>query len=87
MKNYYNGQTKASIEISEMVINYISCKCPKKPVEQEDYVNLIETIKYMREECIKESLNNTDGLRDVFLKGKEDIYSEIKEILEDYLYI
>jgi hypothetical protein len=87
MKNYYNGQTKASIEVSELIINYISCKCPKKPIEKEDYINLIESIKYLKEECIKECMNNEDGLYDVFLKGKEDLYSEIKEVLEDYLYI
>jgi hypothetical protein len=32
-------------------------------------------------------MKNEDGLYDAFLKGKEDLYSEIKEILEDYLYI
>lgn len=70
-----------------MIINYISLKCPKKPIEQNDYINLIESIKYMREESIKECLNNKNGLYDPFLKGKEDLYSEIKEVLEDYLYV
>lgn len=70
-----------------MIINYISLKCPKKPIEQEDYINLIESIKYLRKESIEECMNNENSLYDVFLKGKEDLYSEIKEVLEDYLYV
>lgn len=86
MSNYYQGQTKACIEASEMIDMFLKNVCPKRELGQQDFISLIENIRIVRADCIAEASEIDNGLLCSYLKGKEDIYSEVKMILEDYLY-
>lgn len=70
-----------------MIIGYVELRCPKRKITKEDFIVLINNTQVLIAQSIEDSMcNNSDGLYDCYLKGKEDLYREIKMILEDYLY-
>ena len=85
--DYYKGQMKACFEIADIIVGYVEITCPKRKINQKDFVVLINNIQVLIAQTIEDSMCNSDGLYDCFLKGKEDLYREVKEILEDYLYM
>ena len=85
--DYYKGQMKACFEIADIIVGYVEITCPKRKITKDDFEVLINNIQVLIAQTIEDSMcNNSDGLYDCYLKGKEDLYREIKEILEDYLY-
>jgi hypothetical protein len=86
--NYYKGQLKACFDLADMIVGYVSTKCPKRKITKDDFIVLINNTQVLIIQSIEDSMcHNSGGSYDCFLKGKEDLYREIKEILEDYLYV
>jgi hypothetical protein len=85
--NYYKGQLKACFDLADMIVGYASTKCPKRKITKDDFVILINNTQALIAQSIEDSMCNNNGLYNSFLKGKEDLYREIKEVLEDYLYV
>jgi len=85
--DYYKGQLKACFELADIIVGYVETTCPKRKITKDDFEVLINNIQVLIAQSVEDSMCTDNGLYDCYLKGKEDLYREIKGILEDYLYV
>jgi hypothetical protein len=82
---YIKGKQKACLDVKNILSKLLYSKFQHAPVLKEDILNLIHIMDSKMNKCELESLNTVNGLTDVNIKGQNDLYSEVKEILEDFL--
>lgn len=82
---YSKGKQKACIDVKNIFSNILYDKFQHVPLAKEDVLDLIFIMDSKKNYCDVKSLNTTNGLHDVSIKGQRDVYGEVKEILEEFL--
>lgn len=82
---YIRGKQKACIDVKNILSKLLYDKSQHEPLSKEDVLNLIYIMESKKESCDLESLCTNNGLLNVSIKGQEELYCEVKEVLEDFL--
>lgn len=82
---YTKGKQKACIDVKNVFSKILYDKFQYVPLAKEDVLELIFIMDSKKNKCDVKSLNTTNGLHDVIIKGQSDLYCEVREILDDFL--